>query len=183
MRFGIREAVFILVLIGVLATTWLFIFQPRNEQTEEARADILRKQQKLQDLEAATAAYMDLDAEIKKLATAIADFEQKLPADHREATVVGDVTDIARRHRLDVRRVKPDKLVRNPRYSEKPIRMTIVGDFDRFYSFLLDLDKMPRITQTPQMTLERLDGEQDGMMEAELTLSIFFEGEAANTTN
>lgn len=182
MRFGPREALFILVLLAMPVAAYFLVFQPRNAQIDQARGEIRDKQQKLLELDAATNAYMDLDAEIKRLAAAIDDFEQKLPSDHREASVVGDVTDIARRHRLDVRLVKPDKLVKAARYAEKPIRMNIVGDFDRFYAFLLELDKMPRITQLPQMELRRLSGEEDGMMEADFTLSIFFEGEAAQAT-
>jgi type IV pilus assembly protein PilO len=56
--------------------------------------------------------------------------------------------------------------------------MEIYGDFDGFYSFLLQLERLPRITRVPKMTLKRTNGErkQQGRMKAEVTLSIFFEG-------
>ena len=176
MRFGLRELIFVLVILAMPVAAYFLWFQRRNADIEAMNADIMSKREKLRELDQAASPYVDLEEQISSLAKTIDDFEQRLPSDPREFSVVGDVTDIARKHQLDVRLVKPDKLVKAARYLEKPIRMEIVGDFDDFYSFLLDVNQMPRITQLPQMRLRRLDNEGDGTLEATLTLSIFFDG-------
>jgi Tfp pilus assembly protein PilO len=61
-----------------------------------------------------------------------------------------------------------------PNYSELPIQMSLSGDFNGFYSFLLQLEKLPRITRVTQMKLEKIN-DHDGEATANITLSIFFE--------
>ena len=74
--------------------------------------------------------------------------------------------------------MRTDKPVTNARYTELPLKMVIVGDFDGYYSFLLDMERLSRITRIPEMKLEKLRKGEDGQMEAAFTLSIFFEPKA-----
>ncbi len=55
--------------------------------------------------------------------------------------------------------------------------MVISGDFPGFYAFMLDLERLSRITRVPEMKLEKLRNGKDGQMEAAFTLSIFFEAQ------
>jgi len=52
--------------------------------------------------------------------------------------------------------------------------MNLSGDFNGYYSFLLQLEKLPRITRVTQMNLQKIS-DRDGEMQAQMTLSIFFE--------
>ena len=58
--------------------------------------------------------------------------------------------------------------------------MDLSGDFNGFYSFLLKLEKMPRITRITDMRLSKING-QDGQMRALLTMSIFFEPDGSRS--
>ena len=63
--------------------------------------------------------------------------------------------------------------------------MSLSGDFNGFYSFLLQLEKLPRITRVTNMSLSKIT-DRDGEMNATMTLSIFFEpdtGSSMATTN
>ncbi len=57
--------------------------------------------------------------------------------------------------------------------------MSLSGDFNGFYSFMLQLEKLPRITRVGQMNLAKIN-DRDGEMQAQLTLSIFFEPDTRN---
>ena len=57
---------------------------------------------------------------------------------------------------------------------QQPIQLSLSGDFNGFYSFLLQLEKLQRITRVTDMTLQKIN-DHDGEMQAQLTLSIFFE--------
>ena len=179
MRFGVRELVFVLLLLGMPVAAYFFVFQPRNQQIAEARTEIAQKQTKLQQLEAATAAMSDLGEEIEKLSEAIELFEQKLPSQREEQVILKEVWELAARHQLKPKSVRTDKTVETSQYAELPIKMVILGDFDGFYSFLLELEKLQRITRTPTMTLKKLRGNEEGLMQADIVLSIFFEGDQA----
>jgi hypothetical protein len=58
--------------------------------------------------------------------------------------------------------------------------MSLAGDFKGFYSFLLALEKLPRITRVTQMQLTKIN-DKDGQMQATMTLSIFFEPDTGSS--
>jgi len=178
MRFGLRELIFLLVLLAMPGAAYFFVFQPKNQLQQDARAEIVAKKAKLSALDKATEQFVNLDQEIVRLKSAIEMIEQKLPDDRETYVVVNRVADLARGHNLKVATIKPDKVVdAGPYASELPIRLEIKGGFEGFYSFLLEVERMPRITQMPLMNLERSDDkkEPEGTMNATMTLSIFFE--------
>ena len=59
-------------------------------------------------------------------------------------------------------------------YAELPIKLAIVGNFDGFYRFMLDLEKLSRIIRMPKLKLLQLPN-TDGDVAVLMTLSIFFE--------
>ncbi|MCC7408217.1 MAG: type 4a pilus biogenesis protein PilO [Phycisphaeraceae bacterium] len=174
MRLGARELIFLLLLVAMPVAAYFMVFEPRNQQIREATEEIRQKQLKLKQLEAATGAIADLGLEIDKLTEAINVFEQKLPAQREVEVVLQQVWELAAAQKLVPKSVRTDKLIRQPEYSELPIKMTIVGNFDGFYAFLLDLEKMPRITQLPMLSLKKAKTDE-GEMQAEMVLTIFFE--------
>lgn len=176
MRFGMRELIFVLVLLALPAASYFFVFEPRNVQLAEARREIQQKQAKLEQLQAATRSIADLGEEIDKLGDAIQIFEQKLPAEREVEVILKQVWELAARHKLTPKSIRTDKPVPAAQYAELPIRMVILGDFDGFYSFLLELEKLKRITRTPQLAIKKIPTEE-GQMQADMVLSIFFESQ------
>lgn len=92
--------------------------------------------------------------------------------------ILREVWQLAEANQLQTKTVKPSKSERGPSYSEQPIEMSLSGDFTGFYSFLLQLEKLPRITRLGKMNLQKIS-DHDGHMTAQLTLSIFFEPDGA----
>jgi len=176
MKFGLREVIFILVLLAMPALAYLSVFKPQNQQQQDARNENIAKRARLQLADQASDDFVDLAAEIDRLRTTIELIEEKLPAGREEYQVVRTVADLALQHNLTVRSVNPDKVVPAANYSELPVRLEIEGDFDGFYAFMLEVERMPRITQMPLMALKKTDrSEAEGVMVATVTLSIFFE--------
>jgi type IV pilus assembly protein PilO len=177
MRFGIREIIFVLLLLAMPVLAYFIRFEKQNKTIERINDDMKRKLAKLEELEQVTRRVPDLGKEIDSLTEAIEMIEQKLPDERKVDEVLKQVWEMAARQRLTPKSVRTDKPLPNNQFSELPIQMEIVGDFDGFYSFLLELEKMPRITQLPKMKLTKLqekDREQ-GQMRAEVVLSVFFE--------
>jgi type IV pilus assembly protein PilO len=181
MRFGTRELLFVLVLAAMPLAAWFFVFKPTNQQIQQARMEIVAKQSRLRELEAATSRINDQPQEIDKLADAIKLAEAKLPAEKDVDVILKEVWQLAGKHGLKAKSVRPDKIDKTARYSEQPMKMVILGDFEGFYSFLLDLEKLKRITRIPDMTLTKLKSDKEGEMEASFTLKIFFEPQSAQT--
>lgn len=174
MKFGAREFIFIVLLLAMPVATWWFVFKPRNHQIRQAKIEIYRKQTKLKQLETATKRLDDLGREIDKLVDAVKLFEEKLPAQREVEVILKQVWELAGKQNLTPKSVRTDKPIMSQQFAELPIKMQIIGDFDSFYSFMLELEKLSRITRVPKMKLVKTK-DDDGQMRAELVLSIFFE--------
>jgi type IV pilus assembly protein PilO len=177
MKFGIRELVLVSAMIGLLVCSYFFVFAKSNLKRKALREEIVSKRAALADLKSATAGVDDLGKKIEELQKAINFFEKKLPQEREVENILKEISPMAEANSLQIRTVKPLKTERGPNYSEEPIQITLSGDFNGFYAFLLQLEKMPRITRVPQMHLEKIN-ERDGEMTAQMTLSIFFEPDA-----
>jgi len=173
MKLGIRELVFFALMIGLLCAAY-FILDKKAKKRADKLAEVQSMQQSLTNLRLSMTGISDQDKKINELHQAISFFESKLPQEKEMDVILTDVSKKVEENGLTLRTVKTLKTERGPNYSELPIQMNISGDFNGFYEFMLQLEKMDRITRVSQMKLEKID-ERDGEMQAQLTLSIFFE--------
>jgi len=177
MKFGFRELLLILLLSAIPVWAYLWVFKPARENMQKQKNQIETKTQKLAELNKALAGIKNLDQEVEKLSEAVSFFESKLPGEHEIHKVLKQVTQIAKDHRLETRLFKTLKSKPFAGYCEQPIKMEVYGNFDAFYQFLLDVEKLPRITKINQMKLVK-DRNNEGAMNAGFTLSIYFDNGA-----
>jgi type IV pilus assembly protein PilO len=181
MNFGIRELIFLAILLAVPAASFFYVFKPRNDEIKTALVEIEQKQRKLNELEQVTKKIEDIGLEIEKGREAIQLIVQKLPDERDVAGILEQITDIASNTRLGVKSIKTNKPVPAAAYMELPLEMVIEGEFEGFYQFLLQVENLPRITRIHDMKIARVQptsrtpGERTSGMKAEFTLSIFFE--------
>ena len=174
MKMGPREILFILLLLALPIAAYQFVFQPRNTQIRRVRDRIQDKQTKLNQLQDATQRIDDLGREIERLSEAVTLFEQKLPAEREVEVILKEVWELATAHELIPKSVRTDDPVDMQAHIELPLKMVIVGDFDGFYSFLLAMERLKRITRLPQVKLESID-RYEGKIKADMVLSIIYE--------
>jgi type IV pilus assembly protein PilO len=174
MKIGVREIIFITVLFGVLGAAYFVIFQKANAHRQVVAADTQLKRQKLADLQTATAGISDLNHKIDELQRAIDFFQSKLPQQREVETILNEVTQISQMNGLKSKTFRTLNGEITPNYAELPIDLKLSGDFTGFYSFLLQVEKLPRLTRVTHMKLEKIN-EHDGQMTASVTLSIFYE--------
>ncbi len=178
MKVGIREIIFLALMAGLITISVLY-FQRQADAVAQRESEVTQKESAMENLRKATKGIENLDNKIVELQKAIVFFESKLPQNHEVGKVLDEVSNVATANSLETRSFKPLPAEPNANYNEQRIEMTLSGDFNGFYSFLLQLEKLPRITRLMQMQLEKID-DRDGEMIARITLSIFFERE--NTT-
>lgn len=180
MRFGIREAIFLIVLLAVPAVSLFYVFQPRNEEIRQALDEINVKQARLDRLEAVTRNIDDIGLAIEQGRESVDMVEAKLPSERDVEGILDEVWHITHRNRLTVKSVKTNKPAPAAGYRELPLDIVVEGEFDGFYQFLLELENLPRITRVHALHLERAGRTAQAdtaphAMKAEFTLSIYFE--------
>lgn len=176
MKFGAWQLMFVVLMAGVVGASYMLVLQPSAQKRVQREAETAQKQKQLADLRQAAGGISDLARQIEDLEGAIRFFESKLPQEQEIDQILREVWQLAEANNLTTRTVRTLRAERSAGYSEQPIQMNLTGDFDGFYSFLLELEKLSRITRLHQMKLEKIHV-RDGEMQAQLTLSIFYEAD------
>lgn len=189
MRFGLRELIFLVVLLAVPVASFMFVFKPRNEEIRQAQKEVEIKTAKLDQLREVTGRIDDLGAAIQEWNEAVRMIEAKLPSEQGIESILEQVWDHAQKNRLEILGTHAEAAVPAATYMELPLKIQIFGDFDGFYQFLLDLEQIPRITRVHQLKIVRAGAGRlrtmrgpnrnqkmpEGSMEAEFILSIYYE--------
>jgi type IV pilus assembly protein PilO len=174
MKLGIRELIFFVVMIGLVVACGS-LFNKSRVKRDWYLADTASKKKVLVDLKASTGAGgVDWNQKIAELKQAITFFESKLPQEKEIDKILKDISQMAEANTLQTKTVRPLRTERAANYSELPIEMSLSGNFNGFYVFLQQLEKMNRITRVTHMTLNKIQ-DRDGDMQAKITVSIFFE--------
>jgi type IV pilus assembly protein PilO len=174
MTSGLRKIVFLVLLVGVSVVGYRYMIKPANKHLAEAKARVEAKLAKLTELEKATAAAEDLTKQLEQLEEAIKFFESRLPPTSEIHRVLEQVTVIAQKQGLKPKTIRTLQRKDNSGYVEQPLKMQLEGNFNSFYSFLLELEKLPRIMKIRELKLDK-EGNIEGQVAADFIVSIFFQ--------
>ena len=179
MRFGARELLFLLVMVGLLFSAWYFVFKNADERIAALNADTSDKRAKLAEVNAATKNIQDMGKRIEELQQQIRKIEDALPRERETGNIVRQIDLQAKTFKgLQVDQIRASKPEKAANYWELPVKVQMKGDFRSFYDFLLKMEQLARITRINQMRLSRIN-ELDGSTTADLTLSIYYAPDAA----
>lgn len=179
---GLRKWLYVAALVGVPLASFFLVFQPQNREIERAKTEIQLKRTMLDKVREETARSADLRKSNEEISVAIKSIEARLPSDKEMDLVLRDVAEIAERAGLKLPIFKRgEKALPAGQAMEQPLEVQITGDFDGFYKFLLDIEKLPRIVRIPDIRITRAE-EGDGRMQADLTLSVYYLGSAEGAT-
>lgn len=176
MNSSLRYLIFFVLIVGMGYVSWAYMIKPANQHLAQERAKMETMSAKLEELERATAAAKDLNAQLQKIEEAIKAFESKLPPSSQIHTVLEDVTLIAQRHGLTPKSIRTHNNKNNRGYIEQPLAMELTGNFNSYYAFLLEVEKLDRITKIRELELKK--AKKEGQTEATFVMSIFFQDAA-----
>jgi len=173
---GLRKAVFFALVIGLTVVGYQCMIKPANERLADAKARVDVKLAKLCEYEKATAAAEDIHKQLAQLKEAIAFFESRLPPTSQIHEVLEQVTVIAQKEGLKPKTIRTLARKDNSGYIEQPLKMELDGNFKSFYSFLLELEKLPRIMKIRELDIDKQKTDE-GRIAANFIVSIFFQHE------
>ncbi len=178
MTSGFRKAVFFVLLLGVTVVGYQYMIKPANKNLAEAKGRVQAKLDKLTEFEKTTAAAESLTKQLEELQEAIKFFESKLPPTSEIHKVLEQVTVIAQEQGLKPKTIRTLKKEDNSGYIEQPLEMQLEGNFNSFYSFLLELEKLPRIMKIRKLQLQKQE-QSEGQIAADFVVSIFFQNKTS----
>jgi len=175
MSSNMRKIVFFVLLVGVSFFAYKYMIKPANRVLADKKQAVEQKLAKLRQFEEATHEAESLNRQTEQLQEAIAFFESKLPPTSQIHEVLENVTVIAQKQGLKPKTIRALAKKSNSGYVEQPLKMQLVGNFNSFYSFLLELEKLPRIMKIRQLKLSKQQS-LEGQITADFVVSIFFQG-------
>ena len=177
MSFSIRQFIFFAVLLAVPVTAYFMVFEPQGKEIVKARQQIAHKTAMLEKLREATRQTEDLQRANEEIRQSIEAIESRLPTRKEMDSVLRQVANLAEQNELRVPEFKKsDKPAPAGLALEQPLEIKMEGDFDGFYQFLLELEQLPRITRMTDLSLKRSTDDEEGNMEAEFVLSVYYQG-------
>jgi len=168
-----RRAVFFILLVGVAAAGYQYMIKPANDSLARGKSELDAKMAQLANFQKATEAAEDMTKQLEQLQEAMEFFESKLPPKSQIHEVLEQVTVIAQKQGLKPKTIRTLKRKDNSGYIEQPLKMELEGNFSSFYSFLLELEKLPRIMKIRELDLDK-HRENEGQIAADFIVSIFF---------
>ncbi len=173
-----RKMVFFVLLLGVAVVGYQYMIKPANTHLSEVKGRVDTKVAQLAKYQRAIAAAEDLSRQLEQLQEAIGFFESKLPPKSQIHKVLEQITVIAQKQGLEPKTIRTLKKKDNSGYIEQPLKMGLTGDFNSFYSFLLELEKLPRIMKIRELKLDK-QANNEGTVRADIIVSIFFQNETS----
>ncbi|MDX2131966.1 MAG: type 4a pilus biogenesis protein PilO [Planctomycetota bacterium] len=174
MNVGMRTVCVLLVVVGLPVASYFLVFKPTNAKLDTDREECEQKEKYLTKL----AEIGDRDADLvranEEITRSITLIEQRLPSGKEIDGLVRRVSDLAVAAGLEPPAIKSAKPVPSGIYMEQPLDMEVSGSFLGFFTFLAQMEKLPRITRIHDL---KLTGQpKDGVeLKAEFTLSIYFQ--------
>ena len=169
-----KKLLFFILILGISYVAYQYMIKPANKNLAENKQRVEAKNEKLIEFERATSAANDLSKQLGELEEAIKFFESKLPSTSEIHKVLEQVTVIAQKQGLKPKTIKTLAMKNNSGYIEQPLKMELEGNFNSFYSFLLELEKLPRIMKIRNLELQKVRDAQ-GMVGTNFIVSIFFQ--------
>ena len=170
----LRKVIFFILLMGVAYVAYQFMIKPANKNLAQARARVNAKSEKLREFDKAAPTTADINQKLEKLQEAINFFESQLPPKSEIDKVLEQVTVIAQKQGLKPKTIRAlDKKTNNAGYIEQPLQMELEGNFNAFYSFLLELEKLPRIMKIRELDITK---QTNDSVTAKFIVSVFFLG-------
>jgi len=174
MTSGFRKAVFSVLLFGVAVVGYQYMIKPANRHLADTKGRLETKLTQLTKFGKAATAAEGLTKQLEQLEEAIKFFESKLPPKSQIHKVLEQVTVIAQKQGLKPKTIRTLKKKDNMGYIEQPLKMELEGNFSSFYSFLLEIEKLPRIIKIRELKLDKQKS-TEGQIAADFIVSIFFQ--------
>ena len=104
----------------------------------------------------------------------------KLAQPSQLQSILNEIRQLADSNSLRTKAINTQRGERKANYLEQAVELNLSGDFHGFYSFLLQLEKSPRMLRLARMNMHKSG---DGQLLVQMTLNIYFDTGAPAQTN
>lgn len=174
MGFGLRSIIVLIVVVGLPLASYFLVFRPTNTKLGADTEECVQKEKYLDKLDDLAERDTDLTKANEEIQRSIKIIENRLPSEKDIDALVRQVSDLAIAAGLQSPAIKSSKPVPTAIYMEQPLEIEVAGNFVGFWSFMAQVEKLPRITRVHDLKITAQE-KAGAEMRAEFTLSIYFQ--------
>jgi Tfp pilus assembly protein PilO len=177
MTTNLRKGLFFALLVSITYIGYRYMIKPANNALVEKRKNLddkLLKLSKFEGHDQSAITAENLNNQLNQLREAIKSLEDKLPPTNEIDKVLQSITVIVQKQGLKPKTIRTLKQKHDSGYVEQPLKMELSGDFNSFYSFLLELERLDRIMKIRNLELKK-QFKKEGEIAANFVISIFFQ--------
>ena len=164
-----------MVTVLLVAGFYLFGYRSQDRRQKELTALLAERERDLKASKTQTRILPEVATEVDRLRARLERSKKSIPKQQDLAPFIREVTQLGQQASLRKPLIEPKPAARGARVSELPISLTFDGDFVNVYSFLRNLEEMPRLTRIRQMKITSKD--KTGQVRGQVLLNIYFQPE------
>jgi len=179
MQFGFREMIFTSLLLGMVAGTYATIVQPHAKARSALAAEMRGMDATLSRIAESSREFDAIARRIDQQQQEATLFESRLPRAGETQKSIDEVLQAAAANSLQAGEAHLLPREYSNGVECQPVKLELAGNFNGFYSFLLQLESMPHVNRLSGLDL-RGDDQGDGQIQADLTVKMYFTGDGSS---
>jgi Tfp pilus assembly protein PilO len=148
-------------------------YRPNRSELGRLHARIAADRHELSANESRVTTLPAVALEVDRLRVSLENFDHRLPSTPELAEFLRNINQISRQTSLQKLSVRQESPIRLDLFSEQPIVMRFQGNFREVWSFLLQIETLPRLTRVRSLQLKSVDSKL-GIVDVQLALNIYF---------
>jgi type IV pilus assembly protein PilO len=162
-----------LVMVSLTGLFFVVGYRPANQRLNNLRAEIAARSGRLETNQSRAVNLPILAAEVATLEAKLQKNNKKLPKTLELGEFIGQMTLNSQQCNLRKLVHQPGAVRRLELYSEIPITMNFEGDFSSVFSFLREMEAMPRLTRVKSLNIRTKDAKL-GVVDVNMAMNIYF---------
>ncbi len=181
MRVGIRAIIFTALVCGILGGTYALVVEPHLHQRRQMRKEIASMTAAIESLTRTTGELEHMEEAVNRQDRALAFYQTQLPDAGDANKAIPEITEMAGANSLQTVSIRAGDPRPRGQYVSQPMELCVNGDFNGFYSFLQQLEKLPHTIRVPQMSIDTAN-DIPGDVHAVMTIEVVQMAQARPTS-
>jgi Tfp pilus assembly protein PilO len=173
MRLRFHEIIFTSLLLGMFAGTFALVVQPHARARREKAAEMRSMNGAISTVVESTSGLEDVKRRVDQEQQATAFFGSRLAKASDLQRAISELVQIATANSLQAGEVQTLRGQTVGGVDARPMHLQVSGNFNGIYSFLLQLEAVPRIMRVSHLDLST-SGDRDDLISADITLMMYF---------
>jgi Tfp pilus assembly protein PilO len=162
-----------ILMVSLIGAYAVLGWWPANRRLGALRAEIAARSQRIETNQARASSLPNLAIDVDRLRLKLERFNKQLPKTPGLEDFINDAAQFSNQYGIKRMMHQPGVTRRLELYGETPIVMSFEGEFNNVFTFVRQLEEMPRLTRVKTLNVRSKDGKL-GLVDVNLVMNTYF---------